>query len=608
MNASFLRQLASLAGPYWNAEHRLRVRSATALLLLLTLMQAGLAVWTTHWHRALFDALEQRDVAEVMRQVGVFAAIFALTIAVTAAHLHAKRWLQLDWRRWLTDRLMARWMDEARHHRLQSRAGRHDNPDARIAEDVRIATETAITLGHSLVYALISVALFVEILWTLSGAMAIPGTSVQVPGYLVVLAFAYAGFGAVLGWRFGRPMVRSTDALQGAEADFRFGLSRTREHAESIALLQGEPIERARSGGRFGRIVRDWHRQTMAYTGIVGFSTGYGALLPVFPILVAAPQYILGAMSLGALMQAAQAFQRLTSALSWLTDNLGEIARMRASVERVLSLHDAMGVLDDEVSRPDADRIARLRGADAVLRVDGLTLADAEGRPLVERASLRVAQGERVVVVGDPAATRAFFRALGGLWPRGTGRIATPERQACCFVPQRPYLPEGTLRAALAYPHAPDAFDTPALRGVLARAGVDALADRLDQIDHWTQSLPPCTQQRLAIARVMLHRPAWIVMEDATGALDASAERGLLATLREELPSAGWLTFSRHARAAAMHDRSVALEVPAAAGVPVAAVSLATVATPVSSVNEPVPAPRGTGPLRAPRVVAVAGP
>jgi putative ATP-binding cassette transporter len=589
VTTSFLRQLAGLAVPYWNAEHRTRVRAVTALLLALTLAQAGLAVWTTFWHRALFDALEQRAVAEVVRQVGVFAVIFLLTIAVTAAHLHAKRWLQLDWRRWLTDRLVGHWMDEARHHRLQAREGAHDNPDARIAEDVRIATDTAVTLGHSLFYALISVALFVDILWTLSGSMRIPGTSLYVPGYLVVLAFAYAGFGAVLGWRFGRPIVRSTDALQSAEADFRFGLSRTREHSESIALLQGEAIERSGSTGRFRCIIRDWHRQTVAYTGIVGFSTGYGALLPVFPILVAAPQYVLGAMSLGALMAAAQAFQRLTSALSWLTDHLGEIAKMRASVERVLSLQDAMAAMDSETGRPGAERIARLRGGDTVLRVDGLTLADADGRPIVERASLRVRQGERVLAAGDPATTRAVFRALGGLWPRGSGRIAMPERAQSCFVPQRPYLPEGTLRAALAYPYAPDAHPTEALVHALENAGVGDMADRLDQADQWMQALPPCIQQRLAIARVFLQRPAWIVMEDATGALDASAERRLLEALRRELPDSGWLTFARHARSEALHDRTVAIgEAPSTPGIAVAATGGVAIA-PVARVE---PAPR----------------
>jgi putative ATP-binding cassette transporter len=347
----FVRGVLRLAGPYWNAEHRWRVRGAAFALLLLTVAQVGLAVWTNHWNRDLFDALERRSLRDVLEQAAVFAAIFATTIAVTGVHLMVKRWLQLDWRRWLTRVLVGHWMADGRHHRLALRPGEHDNPDGRIAEDVRIATETAVALAHSALFALLSFLLFVQILWEVSGTIRLPGTDVHVPGYLVLLAFLYAGAGALLGWRLGRPLVRATDALQGAEADYRFGLARMRDRSESIALSRGESTEREGASARFGRIVRDWNRQSLAYVGIVGFTTGYGALLPVFPLLIAAPQYVLGTMTLGMLMQGAQAFQRLASSLSWPMDNLGDIARTRASVERVLSLHEALRRLDAEAHR-----------------------------------------------------------------------------------------------------------------------------------------------------------------------------------------------------------------------------------------------------------------
>lgn len=344
----FLRQVLRLAGPWWNSEQKWQVRGATLLLFVLTLMQVGLTVWGNYWNRALFDALEARSVRGVLVQVGVFALIFAVSIAVTAAHLMVKRRLQLDWRAWLTRRLIGRWMADGRHYRLLSSAGEHDNPDQRIAEDIRIATESAIGLVHTLVFSLLTLGLFIGILWNVSGSMNVPGTSLQVPGYMVPLAFLYAGLGTALGWALGRPLVRTTNALQTAEANFRFGLARAREHSEAIALMHGEPQERSGALARFGQIVRDWNRQSLAYLGLVSFTTGYGGLLPVFPILVAAPQYILGAMSLGALMQAAQAFQRLTSALSWPVDNVGEIARCRTSAERVLSLYEDMERLDAE--------------------------------------------------------------------------------------------------------------------------------------------------------------------------------------------------------------------------------------------------------------------
>jgi putative ATP-binding cassette transporter len=533
-----LQGLWRLASPYWNCDRRAKVRGATLLLFLLTVAQVGLAVWGNYWNRALFDALEQRTTHGVLVQVGVFGLIFLLSIAVTAVHLVVKRWLQLDWRAWLTGRLVGEWLDDGRHYRLLFSRGEHDNPDQRIAEDIRIATEVAIALAHTLVYSLLTLVVFADILWSVSGSIVVPGTDVEVPGYLVPLAVLYAVAGSLLGWMFGRPLVRTTNALQSAEATYRFGLSRAREHAESIALVHGEAREREGSDVRFHQIVRDWDRQSLAYMGIVAFGTAYGALLPVFPILVAAPQYIAGAMSLGVLMQAAQAFQNLTSALSWPVNNLGEIARCRASADRVLSLHEDLRLLGSpsrDASGPGIERVASERDE---FEIAGLRLEEPGGRALLERFDARVGRGERVLIKGDPAVTGPLFKALGGLWPWGRGRIALPAGGDVLFVPQRPFLPQGRLRDALCYPRPPDSFAPAELRRVLDRTGLDGLIERLDAEDNWEQALPLHAQQRLALARVLLHRPAWVVMEEATDGFDGEGERLMLDMLDRELPGA----------------------------------------------------------------------
>jgi putative ATP-binding cassette transporter len=299
-------------------------------------------------------------------------------------------------------------MEGGRHYRLSFSGGEHDNPDQRIAEDIRIATETAIALAHTLVYSLLILVLFIDILWSVSGSIAVPGTDLHVPGYMVPLAFLYAGVGSVLGWTFGRPLVRTTNALQSAEASFRFGLSRERERTEAIALMHGEPLERAASETRFRQVMRDWSRQSLAYMGLVSFSTGYGTLLPVFPILVAAPQYIAGAMSLGVLMQAAQAFQRLTSALSWPVDSIGEIARCRASADRVLSLYEDLRRLDAGGEAAHEPRIAIEKSGQGHLLIEDLCIAEPSGVILLEHFSADIRRGERVLVTGDPAATSSF--------------------------------------------------------------------------------------------------------------------------------------------------------------------------------------------------------
>lgn len=555
----FLRQVWRLAGPYWESGQKWRIRAATLLLLLLTVGQVGLTVWGSYWNRALFDALEERSVPGVLVQVGLFALIFVISIGVTAAHLLVKRWLQLDWRNWLTDRLIGRWMESGRHYRLLFSAGEHDNPDQRIAEDIRIATESGIALAHTLVFSLLSLGLFIGILWSVSGSMNMPGTAIQIPGYMVPLAFLYAGLGTALGWLLGRPLVRSTNALQTAEANFRFGLARARQHSEAIALLHGEPLERSGAAARFAQIVRDFDRQSLAYMGIVSFSTGYGGLLPVFPILIGAPQYILGAMSLGALMQAAQAFQRLTSALSWPVDNVGEIARCRASADRVLSLYEDMQRLDAETRAPNGPRIAFGQSAGRRLVIEDLCIAEPTGLILLEHFGAEIHSGERVLVAGDPAVTTTLFKVIGGLWPWGSGRVLLPEHGSVLFMPQRPFLPDGTLRQALCYPRTADAFSNDAIHRALECTGLAWLFPRLDEEDNWEQLLPLRAQQRLGFARVLLQGPAFLFMEEATDAFDPKGERLILEMLRHELPNMALLTISFHPGLEPLHDRKIVL-------------------------------------------------
>lgn len=556
----FLRQVLRLAGPYWNCERRAKVRGATLLVLLLTMGQVALTVWSNYWHGALFDALEQRSVHGVLIQVAVFALIFVLSIVVTAAHLIVKRWLMIDWRAWLTEHLVGIWMEDGRHYRLLFSAGDHDNPDQRIAEDIRIATETAIALAHSLVFSLMILFLFIDILWSVSGTIVVPGSGgVQMKGYMVPLAFVYAALGSAFGWMIGRPLVRATNALQTSEATFRFGLSRARENTEAIALMRGEPLERAGSSKRFSQIVRDWDRQSLAYMGLVSFGAGYGALLPVFPILIAAPQYIQGAMSLGVLMQAAQAFQRLTSALSWPVDNIGEIARCRASAERVLSLYEDMRQMDTDAKAPGVPHIALERSERPHLVIEDLCIAEPTGRILLEHFSVDIRRGERVLITGDSAVTGCLFKVIGGLWPWGSGRVRMPADGSMLFIAQRPFLPEGTLRETLSYPRPPETFPDASIRHALECAGLAWLSTRLEERSNWEQALPQRAQQRLGFARILLHRPAWVFMEEATDAFDPKGEKLILEMLHRELPNATLLNISFHPGLRRLHHRTLVL-------------------------------------------------
>ncbi|SDT09853.1 ABC transporter ATP-binding protein/permease [Pseudomonas oryzae] len=539
-------QLWPVICAYWRSGHKWRVRGAVLLLILLTEAQVGLAIWLSYWNRELFDALEARSLSALLLQVSTFVVIFVLTMLVTAVHLHVKRWLQLDWRRWLTRRLLNQWLPHAHHYQLQFTSGEHDNPDGRIAEDIRIATETAVGLALSLLYSLLILGSFIDILLSVSGSAQLPGSDLVVPGYLVLLAFLYAGAGTAFGLLLGRPLVNATNRLQAMEANLRFGLARARENAESIALMHGEGIEQQQAARLFADVGRGWNRQTLGYLGIVAFSTGYGTLLPVFPLLAAAPQYIAGTMTLGILMQAAQAFQRLTSALSWPIDNLGELARCRASADRVASLYHDLRELEELASAPVEHRIDRHPGSGDELVLRDLSLAGPDGRVLVEHLDEVFRRGERVLIDGDASAASSLFKAVAGLWPWGSGEILLPANEDIMFLPQRPFLPDGSLQAVLNYPHPPGHFPVAALEHALHCAGLDWLAPRLNDSDRWDTVLPLRAQQRLGIARLLLQRPAWVFIEEGTDAFDPRTEDCMTGILQRELLDSTLLTVSLH--------------------------------------------------------------
>lgn len=558
----FMRDFLCLAGPYWTSgPQKWKVIALSLALLALTVAQVWLAIWTNYWNGALFNALGERSMNLFLKQIGTFVVIFLLTMGVTALHLYVKRLLQLGWRQWLTERVLERWMARGQHYQLIFTPGEHDNPDGRIAEDIRIITETSIALLHTLVYSILILGTFIDILMSVSRAVTVPGT--QIPGYMVMLAFLYAGIGTVLGVLLGRPLVRTTNLLQTAEANFRFGLARSRENSEAIALLRGEPVERRHSLRLFDDIERTWNWQTWAYNGIVSFSSGYGALLPVFPILVAAPQFITGAITLGVLMQAAQAFQKLTSALSWPIDNLGDMAKCRASADRVLSLYTDLQKLEDAATRPDSHRITVTTSPDTDLVIHDLCITHPDGRVVLEGFNLQVHQGERVLISGDPAATITLFKVVAGIWPWGQGEVQLPREQPIYFMPQRPFVPSGILRSAMNYPDPSDTFDTEAIEHAFRCAGLEGLAARLDERDDWDRVLTAREQQRVGFARLLLRRPAWIFLEEATDAFDPAGEAQIMDMLRCELPQATVLSISFHEAQAQHHDRTLVLARPA---------------------------------------------
>ncbi|MGK7867686.1 ABC transporter ATP-binding protein/permease [Falsiroseomonas sp. E2-1-a20] len=554
----FFRDFVRLSGPYWTERRCWRPRLLGLTLALLVVAQVVLVARLNIWTAELFDALERRSTDRAMDQIWIFVLILLGTMATNTAHLMVRRWLQFDWRRWLTARVIGDWMKDARHYQADRIPGDHANPDGRIAEDIRIATEFAVDLVSTLFYCVLLLVTFIGILWSLSGWVRVAG--VGVPGHLVVLAFGYAGAGAVVAFMLGRPLVRATDARQTREAEFRFSLVRSHESGEPIAVARGEPLERERLRTVFETIAQSWRDQSVGLARLLTFSSGYVVLASVLPILVGVPRFLEGTLSLGRLVQSGQAFQQVTAALSWPVDNLAVIAGWRASVERVLLLEEAVRTAAAEAARKGETAINLNRAPASQLRVRDLWIAAPDGTATLSDLSLAVEPGERVLVDGDPEAASALFRVLAGIWPWGRGQVDLPADDTLMAIGPWPFLPQGSLRQALAFPDATDCHDDAVLRAGLVGVGLAYLASRLDEAADWTRILSPAEVQRLSFARILLLRPRWIVLGNAADALDPASADVMLGLIVDRLPEASLLLIGQHPGSRDIFNRQLTLE------------------------------------------------
>jgi vitamin B12/bleomycin/antimicrobial peptide transport system ATP-binding/permease protein len=535
-HCGFLWRFVHFALPFWSSEHKWINRGRLALIAALTVAQVAVQAGLNFWSARLYNALERRELDTFLGQVVTFGFLLLASLAVFATALYVKRRTQFAWRVWLTKNTLSVWMAEGRHYQLGLIAGDHDNPDGRIAEDIRIATESAMELGQSLLYCVLLLITFIKVLWTLSGVVHVPigNAAIPVRGFMVWIALTYATIGTSMAVWVGLPLVGASNLRQTVEANFRFGLVRAREYSESIALISGDVDERNHLFELLRGVRDGWQRQTYGLTRIILFTTAYSVLASPFPLLVAAPRYILGLITLGTLMQTAQAFQQVTAALSFPVDNLSAIAQWRASVERVMALQDAMGGLQQKLG---ANRLA-LQHEGTVLQFAGVQLMQHDGTPIMQPLSAEIRPSERVLISGDLQVSHQLMLAIAGLWPWGAGQLTLPAGAQIFVATDRPYLPVGALGEAVCYPLSSGVCVPADIKAALHRVGLDEWADRLALVDNWEQVLSLAQQQRLSFARILLHRPDWIFMSEATNALDTEAQKEIAALLAAEFPAA----------------------------------------------------------------------
>ncbi|MDQ0470968.1 ABC transporter ATP-binding protein/permease [Labrys wisconsinensis] len=504
------------------------------------------------WNQPFYDSLARRDFPTFLNQLLVFVMIAGGLLALNVFQTWLNQMTKLKLRESLAGDLIGEWMEPRRAFRLANAGAIGVNPDQRLHEDARHLTELSTDLGIGLLQASILLVSFIGVLWSLSSGFIfhIGGYHLSIPGYMVWCAVIYAGSASWFSWRVGRPLIRLNAERYGREADLRFSLMRVNENVDAISLAGGEPDERRRLLNDLGDVLAAMRRLATALTNLTWLTAGYGWFTIVAPILVATPVYFAGNLSLGGLMMAVGAFNQVQSSLRWFVDNFSVIADWRATLLRVASFRRAM--LAADVLQTGHHRIEVVENQEERLTFDEVEISSKGGATALRERQVAIEAGERVLIVGAAGVGKTLlFRVLAGLWPWGHGRIGLPRGQAITAMPRTPYIPPGRLRDVLSYPSAPETFAEPDLVAALGSVGLDRFAADLDRQARWDRELTEGEQQRLAFARLRLHKPRWVLIDEALDALDDDARQRVAAILRDDLPEAAIINIGR----AEPHDR-----------------------------------------------------
>jgi vitamin B12/bleomycin/antimicrobial peptide transport system ATP-binding/permease protein len=530
--------------------------SLLAIILLTLTAQYGI----NRWNKAIFDALEKRDAGTVWQMALLFVPLAAASVAFGVIAVFLRMTTQRRWRAWLNHQVLDSWLANGRYYQLNLVRGEHQNPEYRIAEDLRVSTDAPVDFATGVISALLSAITFMVVLWNIGGAMdfTVGGSTFTVPGFLVVAAIIYAAIASISMVIIGRRFVLVSENKNQAEAEYRYALTRVRENGESIALLGGEEEERAGLERYLRTVLRRWKEICGQHMRTTVVSQGSNLVAAVVPILLTAPKFLDGSMTLGTVMQAASAFVIVQSAFGWLVDNYPRLADWSAGARRIASLMVSLEAL--ERAEKGDGIIQRGTARDAALRLADVNVTLDDGTMVVDDTEVLIAPGERVLFAGESGTGNStLIRAIAGLWPWGGGTIEIGQGLRLFLLPQRPYVPTGTLRRAAAYPAPAEEWPTERMAKALEAVGLAHLADRLDEESPWDQTLSGGEKQRLAFARVLLHRPDIVVLDEATSALDPDSQDALMALICEELKEATILSVAHRPELEAFHSRKIVL-------------------------------------------------
>jgi len=529
-----------------------------ASVVALEIGASYMAKLLNNWSQGFGDAIQQKDWPAFLASLGEFALIVTPYIIVYSYNNYLNQVLQVRWRKSMTDDFVDRWLSPAQHFRMRLVAGPADNPDQRISEDIHSFVGNTMVLGVGFFGNLLRLVIFLQVLWVLSTAFPMTsfGLSFNIPGYLVWLAVIYAGLGTSITYLIGRRLVSLKFNQERFEANFRFGMARIRENSEQIALLGGEAAERTVLRERYGSILGNVYGVVRLTLRLNFFSFFFSQFSAIFPYLLLGPAFFFGTATYGTLMRSVSTFGRVQDGLTWFADTFQQLANYRAIVQRLTSFEAVMAA-SDAAAAVKPNIAIRSTSAEA-FAAEGVVVSLPDRTPLSSAPAFSLRSGDRVLLSGRSGSGKTtLLRAFSGVWPYGEGRIEVPDGTRTLVLPQRSYLPLGTLRQALSYPRTLDAYDDGTVRDVLGAVGLGHLGDELDQADNWPQRLSGGEQQRLGLARAILSKPDWLFLDEATSALDVAAEVALYETLIQRLPGAGIVSITHGDTLDVFHNRRV---------------------------------------------------
>ncbi len=558
---STLATVWRIAAPYFRSEDRWPGRALLAAVIATELAIVGITVLINQWNSRFYNALQERNWDSFVYEIIYFSVLAAIYTVIAVYQLYLNQWLQIRWRRWMTAQYLGEWLHQANHYRMQLQGDAADNPDQRMTDDVKLFVDRTLNIGVGLLSSIVTLASFVAILWGLSEAAPLHlfGRDFAIPGYLVWGALIYSVLGTVLTHLIGWPLVGLDFRQQQFEADFRFQLVRVRENSEQIALLRGEDAERERLLVRFGRVVENWLAIMTRTKKLTAFTASYSQASVIFPYILVAPAYFAEKIQLGGMMQTASAFSSVQGALSFFISVYRQLAEWQAVMNRLDGFEAGITAANELATRADRIHVIQAVG-DGTIDFKELAVRLPNGTPLVNADGFSLRKDERTLVTGPSGSGKStLFRAIAGIWPFGAGSIAVPANATLMMLPQRPYFPVGSLRAAVEYPAKEGTFTAGQIGNALESVGLPKLASQLDEHGHWNRMLSLGEQQRLGLARALLHAPQYLFLDEATASLDEASEARLYRLLEEKLPATAIVSIGHRSTLEAFHQRNVEL-------------------------------------------------